>query len=527
MYHLIDLCDCANKMKVMPDSPVAFMDREDAAIAAVTRNGYLVFQNRVFLRKHRIEFSEINRPNIKELLPDLWRGILELPERETVDRHRIIQLYSPDSNELIGHLLISLNKKSVRKHVPDFRRIVSEADHPDFVQSYCGLYVADACAYTLKVNPSYEKIAFLPESELVGRNLKELEEKGYFSQSVTLRVLSRLKREQEGSITLFQKIVSGKNVVVTGKPIYSVDRKLTHVLTFVQDLVPLKTIVSKCEMIESRESRSFPGLGSSSHSLTVQDTGKNGIYSLPYLHSLPFVARDPTFLSTLRQVATASKYDAPILFLGETGVGKDLLARYLHSLSREGSKTPFVTVNCAAIPKDLLESELFGYEEGAFSGARKGGKPGLFEEADNGILFLNEISETPLSLQTKLLMALDDGCIRRVGGNKVKHVRVRIICAANRDLFKCVEQGSFREDLYYRINVLTIQIPPLRKRPGDILPLIYYFMRKMSEKYGFSKFLSTAAQDILLAYPWPGNVRELKNLLERLIVFSTTDSISI
>ena len=404
--------------------------------------------------------------------------------------------------------------------------MIAQKDSPEFQQHYSGLYVADPQAYTLTVNPSYEKIAFLPESELQGRNMQELQDKGYFSRSVTLQVLERLKYEQVKGITFIQKIITGKEALVTGAPIYNEGGKLCYVLTFVNDFLPLQSIACKCENFKSR----FPG---AKCRFSQANTALSGPLPpcrevpLPNFSSLPIVAKDPLSIAALRQVASAAKYDSPVLLLGETGVGKDLFVKYLYLLQKKNEDIPLVTINCSAIPNELLESELFGYEEGAFSGARKGGKRGLYEEARGGILFFDEVGEMPLSLQAKLLTALDEGIIRRIGGNKAIRVKTRIVCATNRDLTQFIAQGSFRNDLYYRINVLTIRIPSLRERPKDILPLLYHFARKISKEYGVIKNFSTEAQELLLSYSWPGNVRELRNLVERLMVFSTPIQISV
>ncbi len=212
-----------------------------------------------------------------------------------------------------------------------------------------------------------------------------------------------------------------------------------------------------------------------------------------------------------------AKSEAPVLILGESGVGKELLARYIHRES--GRKGKFVSVNCAAIPENLFESELFGYVKGAFTGALSD-KPGLFEEADGGTLFLDEIGELPLSLQAKLLRVLQEGEVRRLGSNRTKKVDVKLVAATNRDLKELVSQGKFREDLYYRLNVLTLKIPPLRERPEDITALTGYFLKKFSSKYGKKVEMTPEALEILLSHSFPGNVRELENLIHRLVITS-------
>ena len=219
----------------------------------------------------------------------------------------------------------------------------------------------------------------------------------------------------------------------------------------------------------------------------------------------------------LRQAKLFARAEAPVLILGESGVGKEVIARFIHKES--GRKGKFVSVNCAAIPSELFESELFGYEKGAFTGATQS-KPGLFEEAHEGTLFLDEIGELPLSLQAKLLRVLETKEVRRVGGVASKKVDVKVISATNRDLEELVKEGKFREDLYYRLNVLSLKILPLRERPEDLTALAGYFLNKFSRKYNKKVEFTPEALDLLLSYSFPGNVRELENLIHRLVITS-------
>ena len=194
--------------------------------------------------------------------------------------------------------------------------------------------------------------------------------------------------------------------------------------------------------------------------------------------------------------------DSNALILGESGSGKSYLAKYVHKMSRR-SKGPFITLNCPSIPEQLFESELFGYTPGAFTGANRAGKPGLIELADTGTLFLDEIAEIPLNLQAKLLEVIEERQFIKVGGKETKKIDIRILAATNRDLKTLVKKGLFREDLYFRLNVLEIKIPPLRDRPDDILPLVSYFVDKYNKNYGRRVRFSKKSLDILLSYSWP------------------------
>ena len=219
-----------------------------------------------------------------------------------------------------------------------------------------------------------------------------------------------------------------------------------------------------------------------------------------------------------------AKFDCNVIIQGETGTGKERVMDLIHQNSSRRGK-PCVKINCATIQENLAESEFFGYEKGAFTGAQAGGKQGYFELANNGTLFLDEIGSLPLSMQSKLLRVLQENSFYRVGGTELKTVNVRVICANNVPLKKLVDEGSFREDLYYRLNICLIEVPPLRKRPEDIVCLAEAFIKKYSQKYGAEKTFSQEAFDALCRYHWPGNVRELENTVHRLYITAREEEI--
>ena len=224
-------------------------------------------------------------------------------------------------------------------------------------------------------------------------------------------------------------------------------------------------------------------------------------------------------------VARIGKTTSTVLITGESGTGKELVARAIHTASSRSGHA-FISINCGAMPENLLESELFGHERGAFTGAVKE-KKGLFHEAEGGTLFLDEIGETSLTMQVKLLRSLQERVVRRVGGNTEEPIDVRIICATNKDLQKKVSEGTFREDLYYRINVIPVALPPLRERRDDIAPLVKHFLKKVSTDQGVAeKRITTEAMRLLESYAWPGNVRELENLIERTVALESSDVIT-
>ena len=232
------------------------------------------------------------------------------------------------------------------------------------------------------------------------------------------------------------------------------------------------------------------------------------------------IGATPKMVEIYKKVAKTARIEAPVLVIGESGSGKELIARALHENS-DRAQAPFMVINCGALPETLLESELYGHERGSFTGATASRK-GLFESATGGTVFLDEISETSLSFQVKLLRVIQEHEIRRVGSNETIQVDVRLIAATNRDLREMVRAGQFREDLFHRLNVFTIALPPLRDRPEDIPLLASYFIKMFAEKNGKMVRLGAEALGAMKQYPWPGNVRELKNMLERAMTFNDT-----
>jgi transcriptional regulator with PAS, ATPase and Fis domain len=244
----------------------------------------------------------------------------------------------------------------------------------------------------------------------------------------------------------------------------------------------------------------------------------NAVIPLDLL-SQDIIACSEKMQEVVRKVKQVALVDCIVLLTGETGVGKGVIAKLLHAMSsrKEG---PFVQVNCGAIPDALLESELFGYENGAFTGARREGKPGKFELADNGTIFLDEIGDLPFNLQSKLLHVMQEGELTRVGGTKPRVIKARTVAATNCNLWQMVLEGKFREDLYFRLNVIPLDIPPLRERKDDIIPMVLFYKKKFAKKFGFKKMCSLDVLQFFCDYDWPGNVRELKNTIERIFVMA-------
>lgn len=266
------------------------------------------------------------------------------------------------------------------------------------------------------------------------------------------------------------------------------------------------------------------------HIQSLERNVRRKLYQKGHLAKYRFkdiVTRNPDFMDVIGKARQFAEVDSTVLILGETGTGKEVMAQSVHNNSRRQAG-PFVAVNCGALPENLLESELFGYLEGAFTGAKKGGKPGLFELAHGGTLFLDEVNEMSVSVQAKLLRALEERQVMRIGGDAVTPVDVRVVCATNRELNVLVAEGRFRPDLYYRINVLKLNLPPLRKRREDVLALVDHYLNHFCRCHNKpSLTLDEDARQALLSYEWPGNVRELRNIVETSVITSKQGKITL
>lgn len=355
-----------------------------------------------------------------------------------------------------------------------------------------GIYLVDGRGVTIRVNRSFEEMSGITNQELVGKNLKDLVgPDNLFSGSASLLVL-----ERRVPVTATYSTKTGRKLLVRGKPLFDRQGNISYIINTVWDL----TVVQYSKTIDADTARS---------QILVEED---------------IITASERMTAIIDLALRVAKTDSTILLSGESGVGKGLLARLIHRAS-ERKHQPLLQINCAAIPENLLESELFGYEPGAFTGADRKGKEGLLDHADDGTLFLDEIGDLPLHLQAKLLGVLQDQTFFRIGGREPHTVDVRLIAASNRDLAALVATRRFREDLYYRLNVVPIHLPPLRERREDIPLLIDYFADYFNRKYQSYKRISPKAVQQLSMLPWKGNIRELENAVERLLVTSRQDSI--
>jgi len=342
--------------------------------------------------------------------------------------------------------------------------------------------------------------------DLMGRYAKDVVTEGLMSDSISMKVI-----ESKEKATILQTFINSKCLLVTGEPIFDEDGELQYVVAITRDMTQLKQLEQEVQKLEVQN-----------------ENFKNKLQALHNKESslTNLISVSPAMMQVVKRAMRIAEVDSTVLISGESGVGKEEITKLIHAYSRRSHKQ-ILTINCSAIPETLLESELFGYEAGSFTGAVKGGKVGLFEIASGGTVFLDEIGEIPLLLQAKLLRVLQESEVQRIGSGKPIPIDVRIIAATNRNLADMVRQGRFREDLYYRLNIIPIDIPPLRQRQEDIVPMVNHFLALIEEKYGIHRTIENAALRLLETYDWPGNVRQLKNIVERICLLATQPEITV
>ncbi|OQY50157.1 MAG: hypothetical protein B6230_06890 [Desulfobacteraceae bacterium 4572_89] len=365
--------------------------------------------------------------------------------------------------------------------------------------SYYGIYIIDGQGIVLKVNEVAAGLIGLEKEKMIGMNINDLAEKGIVDQALTPAIL-----ESKKPLTRpLYVIKSNKYIMASGMPIFDETGNILFVVVIEHDMTIVKELRESLEQAKQ-----------------VADTIKSELSdrNLLELKNSEIIADAPAMNQVLTILLKLSKMDASnILITGESGTGKGLLSKFVHHNGMRRNK-PFISINCAALPDMLLEAELFGYEKGAFTGASDSGKAGLFELANQGTIFLDEIGDLPFSVQAKLLKFLDDGEIRRVGGTKAIHVNCIVIAATNHNLEELVQRKQFRQDLYFRLNIFPVHIPPLRKRQEDILKISNFYLKKYNKTYKQEKRFSEKCLEQLQAYDFPGNVRELKNIIKNAVV---------
>lgn len=361
---------------------------------------------------------------------------------------------------------------------------------------YGNIFIIDGNGVNIYANESAAKSVGLTVDEIIGTTCFEMQKEGYYDRSVAAEAIEKKKQ-----VVSSYKTKTGLNVICCANPILDEKGEIKRVIVYSQDISLLKSVMKEIE----------------DEKLKTKNIQQTLSYIQEKMACQNIVSASEVMDDLFKILLNIAPTDSTVMIYGESGTGKEVLANFVHQNSLRRDK-PFIPINCAAIPAELMEAEFFGYEKGAFTGANREGKAGLFEMADNGTIFLDELGEMPLSLQSKLLRVLESGEVKRIGSSKTIKTNVRIIAATNRNLNKMVEENTFREDLYYRLNVIPVKIPPLRERPEDIEALSEHFLREYNRKYGRNITLSYDVMKQFKKYPWPGNIRELRNEIERYVI---------
>lgn len=370
----------------------------------------------------------------------------------------------------------------------------------EYVEQLCDTFrdaicVTDREGIVTLVNKRHAELTGIAREKMMGSRIQDMVQNGIFDVVLNPRIV-----ETGQKVSSVQNLYNGRTLLLDGHPVKDSTGKVAYVVTVIRDITALtelrEEITAQRELLE-----------------TFQNLSSEGASSNQY----PRVVQSPVMQRLYAEASAIAETDATVLLLGETGVGKDVVARHIHRNSLRAD-APFIKVDCGSIPENLIETELFGYVPGSFSGASKHGKAGLVEAASTGTLFLDEIGELPMTMQSRLLRVLQDWEVLRVGATVPKKVDVRVVAATNKELEREVAKGTFRSDLYYRLKVAVLNIPPLRSRRVDILPLAQSFLTFYGKKYRKSVNLSEEAKQVLQNHTWPGNVRELENLVQGLVV---------
>ena len=355
--------------------------------------------------------------------------------------------------------------------------------------------VTDHEGQVVLVNTRHSELTGIPKEMMIGKRIQDMVQSGVFDVVLNPRIV-----ESGRPCSSVQNLYNGRTMLLDGHPVKDENGSVIYVVTVIRDVTALaemrEEIASQRELLETFQSMNHEGKSGSQY---------------------PRVVKSPVMQRLYAEVSGIAATDATVLLQGETGVGKDMVARHIHQQSQRAN-APFIKVDCGSIPENLIESELFGYMSGSFSGASRSGKAGLIEVASGGTLFLDEVGELPMPMQSRLLRLIQDKEIQRVGATAPKMVDVRIVAASNKDLEREVDRGMFRADLYFRLKVVVVTVPPLRERKVEILPLAEGFLAYYSRKYRKNAWFSESAEKILQEYRWPGNVRELENLVQGLVV---------
>lgn len=502
-----------NSFNYVSNELQTILDSTHNLIVSIDKNGRINLLNRAAEEFLDLKSSEVRGLEIIQIIPN--SGLVEILEtgcsrpvqKITLNNSLFISNRTPiiEHGELIGAVAVLQDiseLESISRELENVKELNREMD-AIIESSYDGLYLTNGEGITLRVNEAFEKLTGVPGKEMVGRNVEDLvRERGIVSESVSAIVLRERK-----PVTIMQRTLAGRTALTTGTPVFDRKGKIFRVVSNVRDITELMLLKHQLEQAQG---------------LSKHYESELRALQMQYGEAPRMIAGSRIMKELLDSVIRLAQVDSTVLITGESGTGKELIAETIH-LNSTRKNGPFIKINCGAIAKNLLESELFGYDPGAFTGAKKGGRAGYFELADGGTILLDEISELPFNLQSNLLRVIQCKEVMRVGGEKTIPVDVRIVAATNKDISKLVAQNEFRDDLYYRLNVIPVEVPPLRARKEEIPLLAAHFVKVFNKKYQMNKELFPDVIDVLMEYDWPGNVRELENIVERLVVTTPRD----
>ena len=485
------------------------------AIIAIDTNGEIMVINKSAEKLIGVPLEEAIGKSIEDIIPEsnltsvMHTGVAELVRKIVIGQRVLLVNKNPiiSRGKIIGVVGIFQDISELEQISHELKTVQEINNELNTILDFSadGFVISNGQGVVLRDNKSSREMLGIKEVSIVGRHVNWLIESGYTFESVTLKVL-----EKKGPITTFQHLSSGREIVHTGTPILDENGDISRVVVNLRDLSELNFLREQLREAQKLSVKYFNELDK----FRKEQLSSN------------IIIRSPIMVEKIETVIKVAQVDSTVLILGESGVGKEPIAGIVHKASNRANH-PFIKLNCASIPANLIESELFGYEGGSYTGANKEGRPGLFEIADGGTLFLDEIGELPFDMQSKLLRVLQEREIYRVGGRKSIKLDVRIVAATNRDLEQMIRVDKFRPDLFYRLNVISIWIPPLRDRKEDIPPLIHHFLDKYNKKYDKQKKVSPQLVERFIYCQWLGNIRELENTIERMVVLSHEDLIDV